>query len=238
MVEVETKVCTRCKEPKELSNFSKQKDSIRCYCKKCENSYQEKWREKWREEIRRKDKIRYKENKEKKKKLNKKWIEANQEELKEYRKKYYEEHKEKIKEQAKQYYQANKKHVKEKQKQWREKNKEHLKDKTMKKNNKERVKKFGEVFTPQFLVDDMLNTLPAEVWANPNLKWLDPCVGHGQFAITIIERLMVGLEGWEPNTMKRFQHIAENMIYAVEIQEDNAEIYLGKLEELRKKYEI
>ena len=55
-------------------------------------------------------------------------------------------------------------------------------------------KAFGEVMTPISLVNDMLDTLPKEVWSNPNLKWLDPCGGCGIFSSVIIERLMVGLD--------------------------------------------
>ena len=42
-------------------------------------------------------------------------------------------------------------------------------------------KKFGEVMTPISLVKEMLDTLPKEVWSNPNLKWLDPANGAGTF---------------------------------------------------------
>ena len=45
--------------------------------------------------------------------------------------------------------------------------------------SKTKVKEFGEVMTPISLVEEMLDTLPYEVWTNPNLKWLDPCNGVG-----------------------------------------------------------
>lgn len=47
-------------------------------------------------------------------------------------------------------------------------------------------KKFGEVMTPLDLVKEMLNTLPAEVWSNPNLKWLDPANGTGPFPAVVM----------------------------------------------------
>ena len=37
--------------------------------------------------------------------------------------------------------------------------------------------KFGEVFTPKALIDEMMNKLKEidpSVFKNPNLKWLDP----------------------------------------------------------------
>ena len=88
------------------------------------------------------------------------------------------------------------------------------------------VKKFGEVFTPLELVNEMLDTLPNEVWSNPNLKWLDSCSGMGNFPLVVIKRLMVGLKDWEKDSEKRYKHIIENMIYAGEIQPKNAFMYL------------
>ena len=43
--------------------------------------------------------------------------------------------------------------------------------------------KFGEVFTPDFLVEELFEALPEEVWYNPNLKWLDPAAGVGNFGL-------------------------------------------------------
>ena len=34
-------------------------------------------------------------------------------------------------------------------------------------------KKFAEVMTPIELVEEMLDTLPEDVWSNPELKWLE-----------------------------------------------------------------
>ena len=55
-------------------------------------------------------------------------------------------------------------------------------------------KLYGEVFTPPKLINEMLNTLPKEVWKNPELKWLDPCAGIANFPFIIYERLMIGLK--------------------------------------------
>lgn len=88
------------------------------------------------------------------------------------------------------------------------------------------VKKHGEVMTPLNLVEEMLDTLPYEVWTNPNLKWLDPCNGVGTFFSVVIERLMKGLSTYEPDEKKRYKHIVENMIYACELQAKNLFLYL------------
>lgn len=87
-------------------------------------------------------------------------------------------------------------------------------------------KKFGEVMTPLEMVKEMLNTLPKEVWSNPDLKWLDPCNGAGTFPYVVIYKLMNGLSEWEPDTEKRYKHIVENMIYTCELQSRNVFLWL------------
>jgi len=110
---------------------------------------------------------------------------------------------------------------------------EHIKDviKIMSKfvkDGKVERKKFGEVMTPLELVKEMLNTLPKEVWSNPNLKWLDPANGAGTFPYVVIYKLMNGLkdvEGFE-DTEVRYKHIVENMIYTCELQSRNVFLWL------------
>lgn len=87
-------------------------------------------------------------------------------------------------------------------------------------------KNFGEVMTPISLVEDMLNTLPKEVWSNPDLKWLDPCCGVGTFECVVVERLMKGLVEFQPNEELRYKHIMENMIHVCELQTKNAFLYI------------
>ncbi len=84
--------------------------------------------------------------------------------------------------------------------------------------DKERKEK-GEVFTPIKIVEDMLNELPPNVWLNPNLKWLDPAVGIGNFPVIAYLKLMDGLKQWQPDEEKRRKHILEKMLYMVEISE-------------------
>ena len=84
----------------------------------------------------------------------------------------------------------------------------------------------GEVFTPLELVNEMLDKLPLEVWSNPNLKWLDPATGIGNFPVMVYLRLMNGLKYFESNPEKRRKHILENMLYMVEI--DKLNVFLLK----------
>ena len=64
-----------------------------------------------------------------------------------------------------------------------------------------------------------MNQLPPDVWSNPNLKWLDPAVGIGNFPVIVYLKLMDGLINVIPNEEKRRKHILENMLYMVEISE-------------------
>lgn len=87
------------------------------------------------------------------------------------------------------------------------------------------VKTHGEVMTPLWLVEKMLDTLPKHVWKNKRLKWLDPANGVGTFPSAIVKRLMEGLKEEIPDSCERYQHIVENMIYVVEIQSKNMFLY-------------
>ncbi|MFW6243498.1 MAG: Eco57I restriction-modification methylase domain-containing protein, partial [bacterium] len=86
-------------------------------------------------------------------------------------------------------------------------------------------KLLGEVFTPFELIDEMLDTLPEEVWSNPNLKWLDPANGIGNFPIMVVKRLLDGLVDFEPDYDKRYKKIMENMIYVCDINPKNMFIF-------------
>jgi type I restriction-modification system DNA methylase subunit len=79
----------------------------------------------------------------------------------------------------------------------------------------------GEVFTPMALVNEMLDTLPKDVWKNKDLKWLDPAAGIGNFPVAVYMRLMVSLSDVIRDTEQRKKHIIENMLYMVEINKKN-----------------
>jgi hypothetical protein len=87
------------------------------------------------------------------------------------------------------------------------------------------IKTYGEVMTPLWLVEKMLDILPKHVWKNPKLKWLDPANGVGTFPSAIVKILMEGLKDVIPDSCERYQHIVENMIYVCEIQAKNMFLY-------------
>ena len=87
--------------------------------------------------------------------------------------------------------------------------------------NIENKKNNGEVFTPEFLIEEMLDKLPKEVWNNPDLKWFDPAVGVGNFMIFVYYRLMENLKTHFPDDIKRKAHIIKNMLYMSELNPKN-----------------
>jgi hypothetical protein len=54
--------------------------------------------------------------------------------------------------------------------------------------NKEKSDSFGEVFTPIWLVDTMLERISDYDWRNGNKTTLDLCAGYGQFTIRMIRK--------------------------------------------------
>ena len=83
---------------------------------------------------------------------------------------------------------------------------------------------YGEVNTPLSFVELMLSTIPQDKFSNPDLKWLDPCCGSGNFTIVLYFKLLDGLENIIPDIEERKRHIINKMIYMVEIQPDNIKI--------------
>jgi site-specific DNA-methyltransferase (adenine-specific) len=91
-----------------------------------------------------------------------------------------------------------------------------------------------EVFTPPGLVNDILDLLPAELWENPNAKFLDPVSKSGVFLREMAKRLMKGLESQIPNQQDRINHIFNNQLYGIAITELTAllsrrSVYCSKL---------
>ena len=142
MCEKKTKVCSKCKIEKPLTEYHKSKKTktgVRSFCKKCRNAYEaeyrennpekvkasrKKYRENNREKVRASQK-RYEENNpEKIKAYRKEYVEKNREKRKAYLKKYREESPEKIKASRKKYEENNPEKVKASRKKYRDKNPE------------------------------------------------------------------------------------------------------------------
>lgn len=88
-------------------------------------------------------------------------------------------------------------------------------------NTYEKRKDNDEVFTPPYLIEEMLDKLDKSVWSDPTKTWLDPCAGIGNFSVLILKRLMEGLQSWEPNEELRKKHILEKQLYHVEMNPES-----------------
>lgn len=95
----------------------------------------------------------------------------------------------------------------------------------------EKKDKNGEVFTPIELIEEMLGKLPPSVWKNPELKWLDPANGIGNFPMVVYKKLLEhlpdrynGPNGNYSNENGKKKHIIEKMLYMVELDPANVKI--------------
>lgn len=91
--------------------------------------------------------------------------------------------------------------------------------------SRERVKKFGEVYTPDWMVQKMCNTLEdenggAECWRG---TVLEPACGTGNFLVEILKRkLSIGMTETE----------AAETLFGIDILADNIEESIHRLTEL------
>lgn len=91
-------------------------------------------------------------------------------------------------------------------------------------NNESNKNKYGEVFTPIILIDEILDNLPLHVWKTPQYKWLDPCAGHGNFFLLVYPRLMNGLKSVITSIDERKKHILTKMLYMNDVNKTNVKI--------------
>jgi hypothetical protein len=80
-------------------------------------------------------------------------------------------------------------------------------------------KQFGEVFTPEWLIEEMVSLLPK---FTKDMVVLDNASGIGNFSIVLIEKIMKDLEYEIIDEEERKKHIIENMIIQCELQIKNA----------------
>jgi len=76
----------------------------------------------------------------------------------------------------------------------------------------ERIDSTGEVFTPMELCTIMVNETPEHILKDPNSTFLDNSAGSGNFIIALQIKL---------REYHSLEHINNNMLYAVELMEDN-----------------
>ena len=76
----------------------------------------------------------------------------------------------------------------------------------------ERIKETQEVFTPMELVESMIDDIPLEILKDPASTFLDNSAGSGNFVAGLKNRLCL---------YHSEDHVLNNMIFAVELMEDN-----------------
>jgi hypothetical protein len=80
--------------------------------------------------------------------------------------------------------------------------------------SKDRKDEHGEVFTPHYIVKEMLDLLPPGILNDPYKTFLDPTCGNGNILVTILEdRLKNGLDPL----------LSASTLFGIDIQEDNVQ---------------
>ena len=87
--------------------------------------------------------------------------------------------------------------------------------------NSEDIINYGIIYTPNNLVNNILNLIPKKYFKNPNLKWLDIGAGNGAFSLNIFNRINNDLSNNIICLDERKQHIIKNMLYMIEIYPDH-----------------
>ena len=92
------------------------------------------------------------------------------------------------------------------------KNKHNLETGSSIERSDERIKETQEVFTPQELVEKMLDEVPEHLLKDPESTFIDNSAGSGNFLVALKNRLL---------KYHSEDHILNHMLYAVEMMEDN-----------------
>lgn len=91
--------------------------------------------------------------------------------------------------------------------------------------SKKRVKDFGEVFTPDWIVKDMCDLIPKEQWTIES-TFLEPTCGNGNFLVEIYKRKLELCN----NGKDAIKALAS--IVGVDIQEDNVKESRERLKQM------
>lgn len=91
--------------------------------------------------------------------------------------------------------------------------------------SKQRVADHGEVFTPRWLVDGMLDLVKAET-ERIDSRFLEPACGSGNFLVPVLERKLAAVEaryGKSDFEKRHYALFGLMCIYGIELLADNAE---------------
>src|SRR5207253_222357 len=89
--------------------------------------------------------------------------------------------------------------------------------------SKDRVADHGEVFTPEWLVEKMLNLVKGES-ERIDSRFLEPACGSGNFLVGVLKRKLAAVEakyGKQPFNRKLWAVQALACCYGIELLQDN-----------------
>ena len=93
--------------------------------------------------------------------------------------------------------------------------------------SRDRVRAYGEVFTPRHMVDQMLDLVSEDLEAGPDFvdrTFLEPAAGDGNFLVAILQRKLRAIENrFAPEAWADESLFALASIYGIELLRDNHE---------------
>lgn len=100
--------------------------------------------------------------------------------------------------------------------------------------SKERIKKLGEVFTPESYVEDMLDLISKDkrgFWANEDIVFFEPCCGHGNIVLSVYRRRLDAIykkaitQGFGKTKEAPLYAVANtlNTLWAIDLDQENIE---------------
>lgn len=102
---------------------------------------------------------------------------------------------------------------------------EYIEDREQLVKSRQRVKSYGEVFTPSRMVHQMLNLVRAELETGPRFvdkTFFEPAAGDGNFLLAILHRKLRAIRNrYQPEFWPTESLFALASIYGIELLEDN-----------------
>ncbi|MDE0119167.1 MAG: hypothetical protein OXM55_04070 [Bdellovibrionales bacterium] len=103
--------------------------------------------------------------------------------------------------------------------------------------SKKRIRDFGEVFTPEKYVNQMLDMLDKSIWTDTNVVFFEQTCGHGNFVEAIVERRLNAFlrrAKRQKDNNPHFYAVANtlNNLWAIDIDSKNIEFCRNRIRSL------
>ncbi len=103
--------------------------------------------------------------------------------------------------------------------------------------SKQRIRDFGEVWTPAKYVHQLLDMLNKSIWTDTNTIFFEPTCGHGNFVSAIVKRRLNALLGKAKKQKIKKPHFYSvantlNNLWAIDIEYRNIESCRGRVQSL------